>query len=729
MRYKVYIDVTGGGYTEVSVDNIEPFAIEREEISSSTAIKQFFYRLKWGKLQLRNKPFIGLNIFDLIDSLDYDFKILVKFQSDIKTIFGYFGKNDCNYDLDRRILTVTPATIDAYTSLLENWENEIDFANIELDNSPLGIKIDNAYLKTIGDWPFGGPGWPGNTSGLYETPRNRVKDEDYVDNGGLPLYFDGQKPKETLFADPYWGFNGFHLVYSDINKPISSYNLQQRVNILGQTPSSDSGDANYGPTLYIGYGDFELSKFRIYEGTRTGGLSGKRWRNLYCETWFSRDEYTKVDVVDEDNEWGYEPPEGDGWSMRMATIKNGSPAHIWTRKPFNGAFSESWTLDQEVLNNSSASYLWNWNKYLESEIKYTTNNNIKTIVSSIGLRDFIEHLIHSSDTSLSGMQFKSTFIFNDNEADFDILKYSSGYNYVTGSRNVLNNIRLFFTKDLIPEDTDKKKKSPKYSLKEILDSISKSFCGTIGFYIDDNGHFRIEHDRVLDLIKKPVDVSSSSLLSYTSQWEFDKAAMFERFEYSQSNAAYPDFVDNVVSFNKIISNNRNKDLKSISDNSIITTDLKYCMLNPLDLNEGIVMVAADANNAVMDRVCYLSGLSEPNGHLAISSVLDDYGRYEGVWLVGKINNFQKEFTTTKRTKLGIELSLKGNIESMFYITQFGIGLIDNGSIDFTNETTKIKLRYRYNAEVDTDTFVLVFQKSTDFVGALNIWADIDNYLI
>jgi len=94
-----------------------------------------------------------------------------------------------------------------------------------------------------------------------------------------------------------------------------------------------------------------------------------------------------------------------------------------------------------------------------------------------------------------------------------------------------------------------------------------------------------------------------------------------------------------------------------------------------------------------------------------------------------MNSKNTTFTVTERNKIGIDLKLKGLQKSLFYTTQIGVGLIDDGEIDFENENTIIRLRYRYNSSVNGDTFVLVFQKQTDFIGAVNNWADIDNYVI
>ena len=75
----------------------------------------------------------------------------------------------------------------------------------------------------------------------------------------------------------------------------------------------------------------------------------------------------------------------------------------------------------------------------------------------------------------------------------------------------------------------------------------------------------------------------------------------------------------------------------------------------------------------------------------------------------------------------MNLSLRGLQVSMFYKTQLGVGILTKGVIDFENENT-FTLKYRNDSSAMGDLFVLYFKKETDFAGAVNAWADIDNYI-
>lgn len=727
MKYKFYIDYSDG-YEEIIPDSIEPFSIVREQTSSSKALSQFFYRISWGKIKLSNKPFLYSKsnatkdkIFSTIESLDSSKKIFVKVETPKMTIIGYFGKNDCVLDYDNFSLTVEPTSLDQYTPFFENAEVDVDLSSFVYDGISISVPLKPNYLVTIGDWPTKEGSFASQTP---ITPRNLIKESDYTNNGGTLLYFDGEAPKDELFADSYYGFSTIHKVWSDEytpidDVPVATNSLADRIQILGQEPSDDNTSGNYGPMLDIRYGDYELSRFRIYEGTRTGGLSGRRWRQLYCETWFSREEVIKEDVVDTSNNYGYQSPVGNGWHMRKQVINKGAYCHIWTRKPFNGAYSNNWQIQPTVINDSSSNYNYSWNKYTETKLIYEDENlNSVKIESSIKLKDLIQYIIRNSNSELSLIEVKSSFFFNDYEDTLPALKNMSGCNYVTGSKNYLNNTRVFFTKDLVSTDLNSKKENVKFSANTILGELNKAFGNTLGFFITGN-IFRIEHLKFLEFIESPTDITSEPLLDYTSKFEYDKSKSFSIVNYKSINSGFIDFSDNNIVFPQLPSNSRNNSLKEEIETSVLSTDVRYCIQNPNDLDNGIILVALDSSNIVMNKVGLLSKSMETNGYLAISNILIDFCTYEGIWLDGKINNANAKFKNTIRNKVGQEIMLKGNKQGLFFKTKDGVGIIDSGTIDIEREYTKIKLRYRHDSSQLGETFKLLISSST--------LANIDNY--
>lgn len=734
MRYKAYIDFTSGDinspeFIEVFPENIENLNISRVDTSKSFDITQYFWRIEFGNVTIKNRPDKFHNtgneayrLFDRIHSLDFSQVILFKIVSHNLSTVGYFGRNDCNFDYDMKIVKFTPSTLDRYTDILENWEEDVKIKNLKFDEDKLQVIINNDYLVTKVDWPytysFKLP-LSNNVITLTDTPRNRVKEKDY-NNNGLMTFIDGQKPKMQLFSDSYWGFGGYHNILStQAQYDYSQYSLDDRISILGEEGTED---------LVPEYGDWELSHYRVYEGSRTGGLSGNRWRNLYCNTWFSREEIITVDEYDENDV--LIPPPGDGWHQRDARIREGKPAHFWTRRPFNGAYSdaEAWELQPIVLNDNSKDYGYTWYRYIETKLAYDTSNNSIDIYSSLPLRNYIKFLLNNSSSKLANMDVVSTFLFNDYEEELEILKNTVGFNYVSGFSNHLNNLRVIPTWAMRILSPSEEANIPLYTLKETLDDLNKFFANNLCFFITDNNELRIEHIRYMDLKRDIIDVSNGKLLPYTTKWDYDKSSMYERYNITHVNSAYEDFTDNKIEFDSIISNSRNKKQKAAIKTEIFSSDVKFAVYNPNDLEDGLILVVAK-NFVVEQYTCPISSQSMPNGIIALSNVLLDFARYESVWHYGKINDVTTDFTTTQRNKVGIEITLQGRLFSMFYITQIGIGIVESCKYDLDEETTKLVLRYRYNSGVNGDTFAIVYQKRNDFNGAENIWADIDNYLV
>lgn len=730
MRYNLSVDYDGSGYKQAFPDNVSPLELVGP-LDSLTEMSQNFHTVKFGTIQFSNKPYLYANtlnpvykLFDIINDSSFTQKILVKLETNNIDLVGYFGKNDCTFDVDKKILTVTPTVISVNSTILESMETDVDFNNYGFQENNIDITIENLSLKTIQDWPVVAPLYGNNQLLRYVKtyPRNVVKESSYQNAGGIGLYFDlDGSPKESLFEDSYWKFETRHTTYPDVpgNRIYGDFDLKKRIEILGQQGS---------PSLDMHDGDYELSRFRVYEGTRTGGLTGNRWRQLYCQTWFSRDEIYKVDVVDTENEYGFEPPIGKGWHMRKSVFKDGKPGHWWTRKPFNGFYSENWQLQPDVLNEKpdlsgfyKAEYDWNWYRYRETRLVYDDTSLSVNISTSIDLRSFFEYLIQNSNQELASMQFKSTFLFNDLEEQIKILNGKSGYNYVTGRKNYLNSLRVFFTRDIVSVNESEIKQIPKYNIKDILTDFNKLFANSLIWFVDSDGYFRMEHKFFTDLTKSFLDISGSSLLQFTSKFEYDKSKMYEKITFDQINSGYPDFTRNLIKYPKIVSNNRNQDLIFENETRHLSTDVKFCILNPDSLSDGIVLIVVDENNRVPGDICQISGQKETNGKLALSNLLTEFGTYEGVWTDGSINGVDQKFKVSQRNKIGIEIVQQGTKLSSFYLTQLGIGILDSGTIDLDHELTKIKLRYRHDSsyELNTDTFTLKYSD--------NVMADIGNY--
>ena len=141
-KYKLYLDWTA--QTEWDWDNdtdatwVEIFG-SFLPLSKPLAEGEKFGRYKWNGVTIRNRPKRyadtsndAFKLYDIIEGLDPDQEIRIKIVTDDNTIRGYFGNNDCKFNDNKngKIINVTPAILDQYTSVLENIDEKIDVIGI-----------------------------------------------------------------------------------------------------------------------------------------------------------------------------------------------------------------------------------------------------------------------------------------------------------------------------------------------------------------------------------------------------------------------------------------------------------------------------------------------------------------------------------------------------------------------------------------------------------------------
>jgi hypothetical protein len=758
MQYKFYIDLADGvggaeNYVEIIPKAIEPFKITRER-------DLYFYRIEFGKITIADDPELHqiseeakYAIFLTLQSQYYTKEIRVKVVTDIGlTVYGYFGHSDCTFDYDRKIVEVTPTVLDKYTNLMENWDTEIDFNGYQGDTEELTFRLEYTSLEYEKLFPLLIEGSsPERYKDLMTLIKNPVLEEAAEDKWGV--FTPGAVGRAI---DGAWGI---FVYFEDDGTPVWNTidsNAEFKFDINGETLSSKIQEmATQGTELMDQEdGDWEVCGIKIYYGEYANkSIFNTNWRRVYLEAEFAREE--KITSVED----GANVSPGATWNYRG--YKDGRP--FYTRKPFDGDYSTSWGFAKEELyqnlffeyNTQTGGYLpfyitQTGTKYyasLESRLQYPIPDKDLTITRSIDLRNFFEYILQNTHEDYASSNVYSTFLWNDDESDMSYYENkNTGMNYVSGKDNFLNNIKVFFKKDLktnTDEDDNEVGINPKTrdylaltTFRESFENFNGLFRNQLFWWLDDNLDMHIEHIKYVDTKLKyeeyydlMEDDVQAPLLAFTQKWNYDKSIHWAKIEINVIDAIYVDFTENTVEWPKIVSNKRIKDKKNTISIQYFTTDLRFAIENPNSMEDGVVLVAVDDDNNVRNIMGRLSGRIETNGYLALSHLLNEFGRYEGVYVEGFINEETAEFETTSRSKLGIELTLKGTMPYLFYGTQFGAGLIDDGTIDIEKGYTKIKLRYKYISDALSDQWVLVVQKEDDFEGAENIWHDIDNYEI
>lgn len=773
MPYNFYIDYDGTGYVQIYPKSIEPFKITREK-------DQYFYRLEWGKITIVNDPLnyaVASNAkYILFDALQSQFnttevrvkvtstKLLEKFPDGV---IGYFYHSDCTFDFDRRTFTVTPTTYDRYTDLLENWENEVDFNNFTYTpGETITIVAQNPNVREKPILPEKvsyGDGWQ---EFLYFKKNNLLEDlvrRDYPEKDpeddrcwALNAWFrDNGQPDMAMFAYPSDSRNyGMHIA------KISALDyIKQKY--------EDEPEGGWLSPLNTEFGHWEISYVGLFYGEHYSAVGNNNVRRLYLEISVSRDE---ISIPNDENGDPVLPKNSpESWTDRGEDPKNPG-SHLYTRIPFSGAYGiketggANWDTVFVETNGSTSGYdgaMLADNKvyaYLKSTINYPTGedgDNVVTVTKSSDLKDFIKYLYNNTCNELTVNPYAtkdvySTFFFNDNESDVPFLIQNPGFNYASKKINYLNNIKVFFKKELkieTDEADNQTRPSDKVAenltlttFRDFMDNLNHLFIDKLFWWVDSNLDLHIEHVHYVDTVLRAdtYDLASdpiqAPLLTYSRKWSYDKEDQYSEYKFIMVDAGYVDFTNNKIRFGKESSNIRGKDRKKEITIHYITTDVQYCLENPNDLESGIVLLCQDSAGTQIDINGLVSGQKVSNGALSLSNIIMEYGRYDGTTIDGYVNGRAVSYETTSYTKVGIDHTLKGTVLALFYNTYsenpdtgIGVGLMDGGTLDIDKGFTKIKLRYRFLTEALTDQWVMAIQNATDpFEDAQDIIYDINN---
>jgi len=704
----------GNVWIEFYPANVAPFKLARES-------NQFFKRWGWGEVKIKNNPNLYAvasnpiyKLYKIIKDLDFTTEIKIKFTTGIgatnHTIEGYFGTNDCKFEDNgiEKTLTVTPTIQDNYSSLLENWENKINFNDIEYSADEVDLNIRALGTRPIGDWVLASHA-SGERIARITIPTADFISPDYL-NGTISSYFDlsTQAPNRDVFATPpavIYGRDGFTLsdreeiLGEDFSQlvpedwlSIDEYGkfddtqlTSDIVTRLSKTYKSIHASNEDNPPetsplwwkeIYVGEiypekGDYELSEVTVYKGALglAGGIGLNYW--IYSTTRFSRDEYRKVDVIDIEETSGFEPPTGSGWHMRSIESVEGQDGHLWTRKPYNAAFKDSWALQDLELNPTGASDTIYWTERRTSKIEYPSSTNSKTINTTVLPKDFLEYILQNTNSLFASSSIISTFLFNDNEASLPILAPYIGENknYVTMGDNYLSTIRMVFTRDFIPDlDPSDVSTFPDVNLKKVIEDLNKLFKDTLYWFLDDSLDLHIEHIKYLDLTMNSEDLRTIEILGeavdrkeleFTESWKYDKTKMYNRIELNQVNASGVDFTENLITFPKIVSNKRGVDIKQKLETEIFTTDLRYVVENSSDLENGVLLIATSTKNTLevtpqIDEIGFTGDYGRAIVTAGEVSALLDV--YDGSSLEGAISNFVANYSSNYLDE-GITLSI------------------------------------------------------------------------
>jgi hypothetical protein len=424
-------------------------------------------------------------------------------------------------------------------------------------------------------------------------------------------------------------------------------------------------------------------------------------------------------------------PVGSGWTD---TGQIDGDVRLWIKKPFDGSIT-TWTKGSIDTNGGSNSG-FEWDESLNSsKLKNYPSSDESVTLSGRSLYDIIKTVYNGTHASLVNYDVESTFFWNDTDS---LITVATGINYFTGQENFLNNIIGAHTYQLQDVNVDSDDATLALTFKDFMADLKALFNNQIFWWIEaDTGTLKIEHLKYIDIAKEVLDVvtprdseldpktpydKNIQLLSEISSWSYEKSEMFSIIDFKIANAGYKDFTENIITYEKIVSNKRNEDIRATISTKKTTTDIRYCIENPSDIENGVILLNYDSDNEVAVANVPVANVSFENGNLALSTLLNRY-KYEGVFLEGTINGNDVEFDITSRTKVGKEFLLKGIYDYDYFKSKLGIGRIESIEHNLEEETTRVSLKYRFGSDANTDTFILMVSEIGDFTGAVDTQFD------
>jgi hypothetical protein len=424
-------------------------------------------------------------------------------------------------------------------------------------------------------------------------------------------------------------------------------------------------------------------------------------------------------------------PQGDipsGWTDTGYDNDNGE--RLWIKKPFDGTIDE-WSLG-DIDNEGGTNASIEWNSRLRSTKTYPSSGD-SVILRTRDFKEIAKTVFNGTFLSLVNDEINSVFFWNDDDSAIPPVASNVNYAYPEGTENWLNKIAVAHTYQLMDINPESEDSILKISFKDFMADLKALFNDQIFWWISTDGVLHIEHLKYIDAAKLILDLTKEAipntiylnnkeLLSESSAWKYDKSEMFSLVNFQIANSGNKDFNDNNITYDKIVSNKRNEDIRDTLATKKITTDVRYCIENPSDLENGMILLNHDSNfNTVVANVP-ISNTAFENGNIALSNILNRY-KYEGIFLNGKINDIPVAFDVTTRTRVGKEITIKGIYDYEYFKSKLGVGRIESLTHDLDKEETSMPLRYRFGSGTVSDTFTLMVSEVGDFVGAEDVEFD------
>ena len=229
--------------------------------------------------------------------------------------------------------------------------------------------------------------------------------------------------------------------------------------------------------------------------------------------------------------------------------------------------------------------------------------------------------------------------------------------YVLEGTAVFNNLYVTRTDTFTTEKED----NVEISLKDIMDILKAK---RLWWFIDEDGKFRIEHDKYFRSYDAQADLRTSTYEKYKP--EIDKKLYsyegenYNQINFIEDNAVNEDWTPVRIEYDALLTGNDIQDIRSS-----FTTDVKNLLDNPDLSGSGLTLLRCNANNNILwDESLVTSGVCYPNQKLSPAWMSAYYMDYFAEAEDGEIVTGAHSFIHVKETvkQSGVKFKMTADLD-------------------------------------------------------------------
>jgi hypothetical protein len=249
---------------------------------------------------------------------------------------------------------------------------------------------------------------------------------------------------------------------------------------------------------------------------------------------------------------------------------------------------------------------------------------------------------------------KDPCLIGDLQSEF----FTNATNPVTGVASKTNNIYIIQKSDAKRPGATEQATKGETTWKDLMLAVQNYF--NVKWYLDEDSNLIIEHvstiakNAGLDLTISPY----AERVANKRKFKWDKNIVFKSEQWNIQEARGEDFKGLPITYSDDCTVKDGKYTSKTFDVQDYITDIGMIQAQADKVSDqGFVIVACDGSNKIINETGILSGRTEINGHLSLSSLHNNYWRYERIFITGNMNGIAETFDSAIKLKQLDKLSI------------------------------------------------------------------------